>query len=299
MSALVVGIYGAGDCGRVLYVFGSAQAHIGHKDSGQQSEYLFLYIWELCSKYFSSMEADNRTPVSRLESGLTLASTEVVELDRLPHQSTGTDGNKLAIEDYAPRSTSRHTPHPPKGFYDWRGRLSQLCDKHPKIHRSYKWLRGPVPPVVLQPTALLDTATLRWRTRTIRFDWHLESRWSKSTTVFHRGWLLFPLAAAYIIGLAFISRTNSFLTPAESFVGCTSTYWLKDDGCGLNGESCSPFTGPDFQFRCPGDCLSVTLANPRAVGAEELVYTSLVVGGGDSNKTYRGDSWICAAAIQA
>ncbi|CUA77503.1 putative protein YIL067C [Saccharomyces cerevisiae S288c] [Rhizoctonia solani] len=34
-------------------------------------------------------------------------------------------------------------------------------------------------------------------------------------------------------------------------------------------------------------------------GATELVYTSLVVGGGDNNKTYRGDSWICPAAIQA
>ena len=229
---------------------------------------------------------------SRLESELTLSPNEAIELGRLPHQSIESDSNKLVEEGYG---------DPPPKSMNGRvtGRLAQLRSRYPRVYRGYEWLRGPELPVTLQPIALLDAATLRWRTHTIRLDLHLESRWSKFTYILRHGWLLFPLAAVYIVGLAFISRTNSFLTPAESFVGCTSTYWLKDDGCGLNGQSCSPFTGPDFEFRCPGDCLSVTLANPRAVGAEEVVYTSLVVGGGDSNKTYRGDSWICPAAIQA
>lgn len=237
------------------------------------------------------------THFSRLESELTLAPNEVIELGHLPHQSADSDSSKLPDEEYSGDLPPRSANGRPTSFS--QGRLARLRNKYPRIHRGYEWLRGPEPPVTLQPTGLLDTATLRWRTHTIHLDLQLESRWSKVTDILRHGWLLFLLAAVYIIGLAFITRTNSFLTPAESFVGCTSTYWLKDDGCGLNGQSCSPFTGPDFEFRCPGDCLSVTLANPRAVGAEEVVYTSLVVGGGDSNQTYRGDSWICPAAIQA
>jgi hypothetical protein len=41
------------------------------------------------------------------------------------------------------------------------------------------------------------------------------------------------------------------------------------------------------------------LANIRAVGAEEVAYVPLIVGGGDVNKTYRGDTWICPAAVHA
>ncbi|CAE7149259.1 unnamed protein product [Rhizoctonia solani] len=181
----------------------------------------------------------------------------------------------------------------------WKRRVHNLRHTYPKLWRTYEWLRGPDPPVPIHPIALLDSATLRWRGHATQINLGFESWWLKHSHPFRKRWILTLFCAAYIIGLAFISRANSFLTPAESFIDCTSTYWLKDDGCGLDGQSCSPFTGPDFQFRCPGDCLSVTLANPRAVGAEELVYTSLVVGGGDSNRTYRGDSWICPAAIQA
>ena len=104
---------------------------------------------------------------------------------------------------------------------------------------------------------------------------------------------------AYIVGFAFFSRAQSFITPADSYIGCTSTYWLANDGCGLNGQLCGAFNNGTFDFRCPGQCNDVILQNPRTVGDEKVAYVPLIVGGGDDNHTYRGDTFICAAAIQA
>jgi hypothetical protein len=252
----------------------------------------------------ASHHAHQEGRFSRLESGLTLVSTDALELEHLPHRSAEVTSDELdPAEDhkrvYYSREAAGQGGNVHQSQSGWKGGLLRLYNAHPKIRRCYEWLQGPVPPAILRPTAKLDTASLRWRTRVVHINLSLESRWLNHTNIFQREWLFFLLAAVYIAGLALISRTNSFMTPSQSFLDCTSTYWLKDDGCGLNGQGCTPFTGPDFEFRCPGDCLSVTLANPRTVGADQLVYETLVVGGGDSNKTYRGDSWICPAAIQA
>lgn len=99
--------------------------------------------------------------------------------------------------------------------------------------------------------------------------------------------------------MAFLVRTSSFLTPAEAYITCTSTYWAANDGCGLNGEDCIPSDFSVFEFRCPAQCKAVTLANPRFIGNGEVDHVPLVVGGGDTNKTYRADSFICAAAVHA
>lgn len=111
--------------------------------------------------------------------------------------------------------------------------------------------------------------------------------------------MLLILAAAYIIALAFLARVSSFLTPAASFLDCNSAYWAANDACGLDGTACGPFDDSTFDFRCPAQCSLVVLANPRTVGDEQMVNVPLIVGGGDENRTYRGDSFICAAAAQA
>ncbi|KAG8720519.1 hypothetical protein FRC08_018953 [Ceratobasidium sp. 394] len=250
----------------------------------------------------STTSQDSR--FSRLESGITLVSADAPGLEHLPRLTAGAGEGEPDLGTHRRGSSlsdgiKAHVEHIQQPPPPWKERALRFLDTHPRVRRSYEWLSGPTPPVVLQPTPKLDSATLRWRSHVVRVDLSLESWWTNHTKIFQRRWLLFLIAAAYIVGLAFISRANSFITASESFIDCTSTYWLKDDGCGLNGQLCSPFTGPDFQFRCPGNCLSVTLANPRTIGAEQLVYETLVVGGGDSNKTYRGDSWICPAAIQA
>ena len=79
----------------------------------------------------------------------------------------------------------------------------------------------------------------------------------------------------------------------------TAVYWTNEDNCGVNGTLCEPFTDSSFDFRCPANCKSLVLANARPVGAEEVAFVPLVVGGGDDQGTYRGDSFICPAAIHA
>lgn len=128
----------------------------------------------------------------------------------------------------------------------------------------------------------------------------LEPALIRATRRFSSPWLFALLAAGYIIGLAFFARAQSFLTPPDSFIDCTSTYWAADAGCGLNGEDCGPFDdNSTFSFRCPAQCSSVVLQNPRTVGNEQVDFVPLIVGGGDNEGTYRGDTFICAAAVQA
>jgi hypothetical protein len=139
------------------------------------------------------------------------------------------------------------------------------------------------------------TYNVRGRPLTLR----LESNVIKYTRRLQRAPFFWIFIVGYIISFAFIARANFFLTPADSFIGCTSTYWLALNDCGMNGVNCQPFTDFSFEFRCPAQCKGVTLANIRTVGVEEPVYVPLVVGGGDEQKTYRSDSFICAAAIHA
>ena len=73
--------------------------------------------------------------------------------------------------------------------------------------------------------------------------------------------------------------------------------------CGIDGRNCLPFDDSTFAFNCPADCAGTQVLNPRAIGNQSIVYRSLVVGG-TPNATedavvYRGDSFICGAAIHA
>jgi hypothetical protein len=122
---------------------------------------------------------------------------------------------------------------------------------------------------------------------------------------------LVAVYVGWILGFAFLAKAlwyESSLTidgveSTPAFLSCTSTYWLRNGECGIDGEACAPFYTPTAEagqpFRCPAQCVDVTLLNPRAVGSELANYQPLVVGGGDANRTYRGDSFICAAAIHA
>ena len=74
--------------------------------------------------------------------------------------------------------------------------------------------------------------------------------------------------------------------------------------CGLNGSACRPFHDITFGFRCPADCRDVKIYSPETIGDIEYNYRSIVVGGSaasddESSPVYRGDSFICAAAIHA
>ncbi|KAI0830722.1 hypothetical protein BC628DRAFT_1355313 [Trametes gibbosa] len=168
---------------------------------------------------------------------------------------------------------------------------------HPRVRRVWLYLRGPRPKVDLPDPTPFFGRTHRWRQKV--FSISLEPSWIRYSRTFTNPWLFVVLAIGYIIGFAFFARAQSFLTPADSFIGCTATYWSANDGCGLDGQACGPFENATFDFRCPAQCNSVILQNPRTVGDEQVEFVPLIVGGGDQNRTYRGDTFICAAAVQA
>ncbi|KAM6498425.1 hypothetical protein JOM56_006373 [Amanita muscaria] len=166
-----------------------------------------------------------------------------------------------------------------------------------KLARLALYIRGPRPKLDLEgPIPSLDRL---YQFRHLRFTLSLESKFSRSTAVFAAPWVLVILGAAYIIGLSFFARAQSFLTPSGSYLRCTSSFWFDKDGCGIDGLQCLPFNYSSFDFRCPAQCNNVILQNPRTVGDQQMAYVPLVVGGGDANHTYRGDSFICSAAVQA
>ena len=79
------------------------------------------------------------------------------------------------------------------------------------------------------------------------------------------------------------------------------------NGCGLNGNRCRPFDNATLAFRCPANCRQTKVLNPHAVGDQEINYAHFVIGGptaAEENSTipdtvYRGDSFICQAAIHS
>ena len=206
----------------------------------------------------------------------------------------------------------------PSQSYTFANFQAYLVPRWPRLHRSLQrtllYIRGPRPKInlrskpssqcfyhclivrILDPIPLLGrTYNFRGHTLTIA----LEPAILRLTRPFTAHWLFVLLVAAYIIGFAFFTRAQWFLTPSSSFVDCTSVFWTENAGCGLNGGLCAPFTNLSLDFRCPAQCSSVVLQNPRFVGDIELDFVPLLVGGGDTQMTYRGDSFICSSAIQA
>jgi hypothetical protein len=87
-------------------------------------------------------------------------------------------------------------------------------------------------------------------------------------------------------------------------LSCSSRLWLSNAYCGLNGTECEPFDVYAFAFRCPASCASEQILEPHVVGDRELNYQHYVIGGpseidGNEMFVYRGDSFICPAAIHA
>ncbi|ORY68756.1 uncharacterized protein BCR38DRAFT_334525 [Pseudomassariella vexata] len=78
-------------------------------------------------------------------------------------------------------------------------------------------------------------------------------------------------------------------------IDCTDSFWLPDNGCGIDGADCRPFAGTSMAFHCPSDCAKAKVQTPHHVGAQNIVNRQLVIGG----PIYRGDSYICGSAIHA
>jgi hypothetical protein len=173
----------------------------------------------------------------------------------------------------------------------------------PSVRRRWKkvviWAIGPQPPriLVVKPwLPFVQEAPIRL------VDAYLPKRTQRFMAL-----LSFYLCWMLTFGLVF--RQSTFVSEVEDYgkpveIGCGNTFWSPGNRCGLNGVNCRPFDNNSFAFRCPGDCKKRMVLNPRAVGAQEIIYRQLVIGGPSDDKPdaaaiYRGDSFICGAAIHA
>nr|KMM71354.1 LCCL domain-containing protein [Coccidioides posadasii RMSCC 3488] len=84
-------------------------------------------------------------------------------------------------------------------------------------------------------------------------------------------------------------------------LSCIASLWPNGTDCGLDGDLCRPFNASSFAFRCPAYCSRVKAFEPYAVGADEILYKTIVIGGHSDKEypIYRGDSFICPAALHA
>ncbi|KAH8664395.1 hypothetical protein BX600DRAFT_487931 [Xylariales sp. PMI_506] len=125
----------------------------------------------------------------------------------------------------------------------------------------------------------------------------------------HRRWLFMGSFVLWVLTFCLVYRQGLKATELAIYgeptdIGCGSTYWLSGNQCDINGNACRPFDNSAFAFKCPASCSAYHVLNYRAVGDQEVIYTQLIVGGPtDSSNTtvpiYRGDSFICGAAIHA
>ncbi|KAL2760686.1 hypothetical protein ACRALDRAFT_1059548 [Sodiomyces alcalophilus JCM 7366] len=121
--------------------------------------------------------------------------------------------------------------------------------------------------------------------------------------------LVFLYLAVWVVTFALVKREGTLASDLAGWgepsnIGCGATYWGAGNRCGLHGNDCRPFNGSGFAFRCPASCRDHRVLNPRAVGDQEIIYQPFVIGGpsdadGGGMPIYRGDSFICPAAIHA
>ncbi|KAL2256491.1 hypothetical protein VTK26DRAFT_1591 [Humicola hyalothermophila] len=166
------------------------------------------------------------------------------------------------------------------------------------IKAAAKWARGPPSPIRYRIEPFFPRIQ---HTPIVLLDRYLPRK-------LHRALLVVVYLALWILTFALVKRDGQYVSQIEGWgtptaIGCGASYWEAGNGCGLDGSNCRPFSGGGFAFRCPANCASYQLWNPYAVGDQELVYQQLVVGGppaeGDGPAIYRGDSFICGAAIHA
>jgi len=151
-----------------------------------------------------------------------------------------------------------------------------------------------------------------------RLNWPQTTRALDHSTTGNRRRLIFQvifLALWLLVDLSLIrqswflsslSEPGLFPQPTQpEWLHCVESFWLKDDGCGLDGQDCSQYRNVSLAFRCPSHCgTSTGLLNPRVVGGQVANYQPLVVGGGGDSgdqqgKRYRPDSFICQSAVHA
>ncbi|KAF2021133.1 hypothetical protein BU24DRAFT_15461 [Aaosphaeria arxii CBS 175.79] len=174
----------------------------------------------------------------------------------------------------------------------------------PRLLRAWRavvvWTKGPQPPRPWKIRPFLP----RIQYAPIQF---LQNYFPKRK---HKVILLIFFYFCWLLSFGLVLHRSAFAADVPGYgspvrLRCNDRFWGDGNGCGLNGDLCRPFNNMTQPFRCPANCKRVEVVNPHAVGDQEINYQPLVIGGPTDeeeslkNTYYRGDSFICGAAIHA
>ncbi|KAH4071024.1 hypothetical protein HBI49_022900 [Parastagonospora nodorum] len=203
-----------------------------------------------------------------------------------------TPRRSLELDDGAPRNRNLNTRSP------WTKFEAKLPAAVAQInHKIVSWMKGPEPNKIHHITPLLE----RIQTWPIRLLARLP-RWILAC-IYAVGFVLWAVLFGVIL-TNYSMPTNLAGFGAPVPLSCVTNLWPSAQSCGLDGRDCLPFADSSFAFNCPASCLGAQVLNPRAIGNTSINYRSLVVGGAPDEdegfaRVYRGDSFICGAAIHA
>ena len=231
-------------------------------------------------------ETQSKDVVALVGSGQEADVVEHGAHDRLPqHDELSTAAVSLSKNDMARRSRASARWHPPRGepveplidhtnrqympVYLWRplhwlvtlpyiGAMCRYCAatraSDPPHYSPRMWR--------IIPLEKAERLLVRFA-RPLRYPWIL---W-----LFLLGWFL---GTVFLVRAAWYNAGSGQTTP---WISGGSAYWQANDGCGLGGTGCGPFSGFNASYRCPSSQLSVKLLNNRAyVSAVYLVGVSEV-----------------------
>jgi hypothetical protein len=145
-----------------------------------------------------------------------------------------------------------HRQHVP----DWLSRFFSLVLSLPIISRIARYLSGPADLNArrqprLRHIPILDTLVEPYLVRS--------TRWAR------RPEYLYIFLLAWFLGFTFLARAAWYNSSAgdNTWISGTTTYWGRNDACGLDGASCGPFEGYTASYRCPSRVASTQLLNYR------------------------------------
>lgn len=134
----------------------------------------------------------------------------------------------------SPRKTTELTAFEQK-WINWPSeKAERFFANHGKCRKVYLYARGPRPKIIETAVRPLLPKIERFFDKLFR---PLLVRRKVISPIFLFAWL--TVFVALVVKSWYHSTDSTGSQP--SWIGATSTYWERNDGCGLNGTQCEPF----------------------------------------------------------